>query len=319
MAAAEETEAHRQPLAGRIWSQPYVLLILTTLGWGGNAVASRMAVGQISPMTLTFARWGLVLLLLLVSFRGQIARGLPALKRQWIAVLLMGASGFTIFNALNYVAAHYTSAVNLSITQGTVPLLVLLGGLIVHRAPVRRRQIAGALLALLGVAMVASGGHLDALMKLRFNVGDVMMFTAAVIYSGYTVALRDRGDGGGAGQIAFFFGMAVAAFLTSIPLLAIEVATGGFHAPTPKGLAILTFIALVPSFVSALFFMRAVALIGPARAGLFFNLVPVFGALLAVLILGEPLGLHQVLALTMVLGGIAVAERKGKAPAGPAA
>ena len=147
-------------------------------------------------------------------------------------------------------------------------------------------------------------------MRLRFNIGDVMMFTASVIYAGYTVALRDRGDGGGAGQVPFFFGLAVAAFLTSLPLVAIEVATGGFHAPTAKGLAILTFIALAPSFMSALFFMRAVALIGPARAGLFFNLVPVFGALLAVLILGEPLGLHQVVALALVLGGIAIAERK---------
>jgi drug/metabolite transporter (DMT)-like permease len=296
-------------LAGRLWSQPYVLLILTTLGWGANAVASRMAVGQITPMTLTSARWGLVLLLLLAGFRRQIGSALPALRRQWVAVVLMGASGFTVFNALNYVAAHYTSAVNLSITQGTVPLLVLLGGLVVHRTPVKGRQLAGAALALVGVAMVASGGSLEALMRLRFNIGDVMMFTAAVIYAGYTVALRDRGDGGGAGPVPFFFGMAVAAFITSLPLMAAEFASGGFHVPTAKGLAILIFIALAPSFMSALFFMRAVALIGPARAGLFFNLVPVFGALLAVLVLGEPFGLHQAVALALVLGGIAVAER----------
>lgn len=312
---ADGSQTPHPSLFARFYAQPYLLLILTTLGWGGNAVASRMAVGQISPMTLTSARWGLVLLLLLIGFHRQIGAAWPQLRRQWIAVVLMGASGFTIFNALNYVAAHYTSAVNLSITQGTVPLLVLLGGLIVHKAPVRGRQFAGAALALMGVAMVASGGSFDALMRLRFNIGDVMMFTAAVIYAGYTVALRDRGNGGGAGQVPFFFGMAVAAFLTSLPLVAIEVATGGFHPPTLKGLLILTFIALAPSFMSALFFMRAVALVGPARAGLFFNLVPVFGALLAVLILGEPLGLHQVVALGLVLGGIAVAERRSRSQA----
>jgi len=315
MAAADGSQAHQPSLAARFYAQPYLLLILTTLGWGANAVASRMAVGQITPMTLTSARWGLVLVLLLAGFHRQIGRALPALRRQWAPVVLMGASGFTIFNALNYVAAHYTSAVNLSITQGTVPLLVLLGGLVAHRTPVRGRQLAGAALALVGVAMVASGGSLEALMRLRFNIGDVMMFTAAVIYAGYTVALRDRGDGGGAGQVPFFFGMAVAAFITSVPLVAGEALTGGFHMPTGKGLAILVFIALVPSFMSALFFMRAVALIGPARAGLFFNLVPVFGALLAVLVLGEPFGLHQGVALALVLGGIAVAERRSKAPA----
>ena len=312
---ADGSQTSHASLAARFYSQPYLLLILTTLGWGGNAVASRMAVGQISPMTLTSARWGIVLLLLLIAFHRQIGAAWPQLKRQWIAVLLMGASGFTLFNALNYVAAHYTSAVNLSITQGTVPLLVLLGGLVAHRTPVKGRQLAGAALALVGVAMVASGGSLDALMRLRFNIGDVMMFSAAVIYAGYTVALRDRGNGGGAGQVPFFFGMAVAAFATSLPLVAIEVATGGFHLPTAKGLLILTFIALAPSFMSALFFMRAVALVGPARAGLFFNLVPVFGALLAVLILGEPLGLYQIAALVLVLGGIAVAERRSRTKA----
>ena len=311
--AADGSHTHHPSLLRQFYSRPYLLLVLTTLGWGANAVASRMAVGQISPMTLTSARWGLVLLLLLAGFRRQIGSALPALKRRWVAVVLMGASGFTVFNALNYVAAHYTSAVNLSITQGTVPLLVLLGGLIVHRTPVKGRQLAGAALALIGVAMVASGGSLEALMRLRFNIGDVMMFTAAVIYAGYTVALRDRGDGGGAGQVPFFFGMAVAAFFTSLPLVAAEAATGGFHVPTGRGLAILIFIALAPSFMSALFFMRAVALIGPARAGLFFNLVPVFGALLAVLVLGEPFGVHQAIALAMVLGGIAVAERRAPA------
>lgn len=316
---ATELQTQRPSLAARFYSQPYLLLILTTLGWGGNAVASRMAVGQISPMTLTSARWGLVLVLLLVSFRRQIAGALPALKRQWIAVALMGASGFTVFNALNYVAAHYTSAVNLSITQGTVPLLVLLGGLVAHRAPVRGRQLAGAALALVGVAMVASGGSLESLARLRFNIGDLMMFSACVIYAGYTVALRDRGNGAGAGQVPFFFGMAIAAFLTSLPLVAIEARTGGFMVPTAKGLGVLVFIALAPSFMSALFFMRAVALIGPGRAGLFFNLVPVFGALLAVLVLGEPLGLHQVVALALVLGGIAVAERKSRAKVAAAA
>jgi len=313
--AADGLQDPRPSLARRLYARPYLLLILTTLGWAGNSVASRAAVGQVSPMVLTGLRWGLVLALLLVAFRRQIVAGLPAVRRQWVAVLLMGATGYTAFNALTYVAAHYTSAVNLSITQGTVPLLILLCGLIAHRAPIKGRQLAGAALALIGVVMVASGGSLESLAKLRFNIGDVMMLGAAVLYAGYTVALRDRASGGGAGQIAFFFGMAVAAVLTSLPLMAIEAALGGFQLPTLKGLALLVYVALIPSFMSALFFMRAVALIGPARAGLFFNLVPVFGALLAVVILGEPLGLHQIVALLLVLAGIAVAERRGRAAA----
>src|SRR3569833_2523207 len=146
--AAGGSRTQRRSLFGRLFDRPYLLLILTTFGWGANSVASRMAVGQISPMTLTSARWGLVLVLLLISFRRQIAENLPLVRKQWVAVVLMGASGFTVFNALNYVAALYTSAVNLTITQGTVPLLVLLIGLVAHRSPGKARQLAGAAVAL---------------------------------------------------------------------------------------------------------------------------------------------------------------------------
>jgi drug/metabolite transporter (DMT)-like permease len=307
---AEGSQTHNASLAGRLWSQPYLLLVLTTLGWGGNAVASRMAVGQISPMLMTAGRWALVLTVLALTCRRQIAENLPLLRRQWRSVLAMGATGFTAFNALNYVAAHYTTAVNLSIVQGGIPLLVLLGGLVLHRTPIRPAQMVGVGVALVGVVLVASGGRLETLARLQFNPGDLMMLAASVLYAGYTIALRTRGTATGLSAIGLFFGLAVAAFLTSLPLLAIEAASGGLQAPTPKGWAILAYIGLIPSFIAHVFFIRSVALIGPARAGLFINLVPVFGALLAVLVLGEAFGLHQAIALALVLGGIAVAERR---------
>lgn len=303
-------KSHSQTLAIRLWSQPYLLLILTTLGWGGNAVASRMAVGQISPMLMTAGRWALVLAVLALTCRRPIAEALPQLRRQWRPVLAMGATGFTAFNALNYVAAHYTSAVNLSIIQGAIPLMVLLGGLVIHGAPVRAGQLVGVGLALVGVVVIASNGCLETLAKLQFNIGDLMMLGAGVLYAGYTIALRSRGAAAGLSAIGLFFGLAVSAFLTSLPLLAIEAATGGLQAPTAKGWAILAYIGLIPSFVAHVFFIRSVGLIGPARAGLFINLVPVFGALLAVLVLDEPFGLYQAAALALVLSGIAVAERR---------
>jgi len=310
---ADGSATIRPSLAGRLYAHPYLLLILTTLGWGGNAVASRMAVGQISPMMLTTCRWALVLAVLALTCRRQVAESLPQLRRQWRSLLAMGATGLTAFSALSYVAAHYTSAVNLSILQGTIPLLVLSGGLVVHPGPVRAGQIAGATVALMGVALVASHGRLESLAGLQFNLGDVLMLGACVLYAGYTIALRSRGAGGGASAIGLLFGLAAAAFLTSLPLLAIEAARGGLQAPTAKGWAILAFVGLLPSLICHVFFIRAVALIGPARAGLFINLVPVFGALLAVLVLGESFGLYQAGALILVLGGIALSERRAGA------
>ena len=111
--------------------------------------------------------------------------------------------------------------------------------------------------------------------------------------------------------------MALAALLTSVPLHGLEIAAGGALWPTARGAAILLFVAFLPSVLAQLFFMRGVELIGAARAGVFANLVPVFGPILAVLVLGEPFGLHHLVGLALVLGGIVVAERAGRPPALP--
>jgi drug/metabolite transporter (DMT)-like permease len=217
----------------------------------------------------------------------------------------MGACGFTGFNALFYVAAHHTTAINISIIQGSIPVLVLLGGVLLHRTPVRGGQAVGVVLTLGGVALIASGGDLGRLAAFRFNIGDLLMVAACVAYAGYTLGLRRRGAVSG---LAFFAGLAAAAFLTSLPLALIEAVAGAAQWPTARGWLILAYIGLLPSFLAQLLFMRAVERIGPGRAGLFINLVPVFGSGLGVLVLNEAFGLHHAGALVLVLAGIAVAE-----------
>jgi drug/metabolite transporter (DMT)-like permease len=120
------------------------------------------------------------------------------------------------------------------------------------------------------------------------------------------VALRDRP---GMPAVAFFALLAVIAAITSLPLLALEAATGIFTIPTTLGVAITAWVAIFPSFLSQIFYLRGVDLIGPGRAGVFLNLVPVFAAVLAVGLIGEPLAGYHALALFLVLGGIWLAQR----------
>ena len=112
--------------------------------------------------------------------------------------------------------------------------------------------------------------------------------------------------------LSLLAGMALAAFITSVPLMVWEIASGGFIWPTAAGYATLVYVALGPAFISQLFFMRGVELIGPGRAGVFVNLVPVFGAIMAVALLGEPFAAYHVVALVLVIGGIAIAQRLGR-------
>ncbi|WP_230533927.1 DMT family transporter [Microvirga roseola] len=290
-----------------LWGQAYLLLILTTLMWGGNAIAGRLAVGQVSPMMLTGLRWVVVVSVMVPLFGRQVAAEWPKLRSRLGFTILMGTFGFTAFNALFYAAAHHTSAVNLTIFQGAIPVLVLLGTILIFGARVIPLQILGMIVTILGVVVVSVKADLEILKTLALNIGDVWMLIACLFYAGYTLGLRHRPAIPG---LVFFTAMAVVAFVSSLPLVGLEFAQGTAQWPTPTGWLILLYVALAPSLLSQIFYMRGVELIGPARAGLFVNLVPVFGALLAVVLLGEPFAFYHALGLVLVLGGIWLAEQR---------
>ncbi len=297
-----------QALFARLWASPYLLLTLTALMWGGNAVASRMAVDNIAPMALTSLRWVCVSAILPFLLRKELAAAAPVLKANWKLIVFMGMFGYTVFNALMYLAAYSTSAINMGIVQGAIPVFVLIGAFFWFRTPVGPMQAAGVAVTILGVILMASRGDIAVLKTLAFAAGDLWMLLACLFYATYTLSLRQRPAVPG---LVFFAAMAMVACLISIPLIVGEIALGQGYWPTGKGWLILIYVAIGPSFLSQLFFMRGVELIGPGRAGVFVNLVPVFAAFLAVLILSEPFAWYHGLALALVLGGIALAE-KGK-------
>jgi drug/metabolite transporter (DMT)-like permease len=284
----------------------YLLLTFTTLCWGANAVFGRMAVGEISPMALVTARWlGVSLLLALFAHR-HLRRDWPALRPHLFLVTSLGVLGFTAFNALFYVAAHYTTAVNIGIIQGSTPMFILMGAFLAYRTRITRLQAAGVVLTMIGVAIVGSGGSFARLAALAVNFGDVLMVGACLLYAGYTVGLRKRPP---ASALGLFAVMAFAAFMASLPLVFTEMSLGLFQWPTMTGWIIVALVTLFPSFLAQIFFIQGVTLIGPGRAGVFVNLVPVFASIMAVVFLNEPFEAFHAIALSLVLGGIWLSER----------
>ncbi|SFJ57561.1 DMT family transporter [Aerobium aerolatum] len=287
----------------------YVLLLLTMLMWGGNAVAGKMAVGHISPMVLTTFRWlGAVALMLAI--------GIPQLRRDWHVVrprllylFLLGAAGFTLFNAAMYTALTFTTVINVSIEQAGMPMFIFIANFVLYRIGVSAGQVIGFSLSMVGVALTATHGNLLTLSEQQINSGDLLMLAAVLLYAGYTIALRYKPAIHWKSLMSV---MAVAAALTSLPFMAWEVATDAAIWPDMRGWGIVLYTAIFPSVVSQLFYVRAVDLIGANRAGLFINLVPIFGTILSIAILGEDLEMYHIAALVMVLGGIWLAENSGR-------
>lgn len=296
-------------LTARDWlyRQPTLLLVLTTMMWAGHGVIGKLAVGAIGPLTLVFWRWIIACSILAIIAREDVKRDWAVLRHHLLAIALMGTLGYTGFNSLFYLSAHYTTAVNMTILQGSIPVFVLIGAWLVYRVRASTLQVFGVIVTLAGVTTIAAQGSWDVLKNLTFNLGDVFLIVACVFYAGYTLALRNRPQ---VSPLSFFTAMALVACVTSIPLFVMEVVQGHFIWPNAKGFAVLIYAGLFASLLSQLFYMRGVALMGPGRAGIFTNLVPVFGALFAVIFLGEPFHLYHVIALVLVLGGILIAETK---------
>lgn len=283
-----------------------MLLTLTAIFWAGNAVASRLAVGHVSPFMLVFLRWVLVLIVLWPLYGKQVREHWPKVRPRLARIVVMGFLGFTGFNALFYTAGHSTSAINIGILQGSIPVAVLAGAFLIYGTRASPVQIAGVLITMIGVVAAATHGVPLAILEIGLNRGDIAMLAACVLYAFYTVALRDRPNIPGT---AFFTLLALIAAITSLPLLAAEALTTGLSMPTWRGWLVTLYVAIFPSCLAQLFYVRGVDLIGPGRAGVFVNLVPVFAAILAVALIDEPFALFHAVALVLVIGGIWLAQR----------
>ena len=283
-----------------------VLLALAALGWGGNTIAARLAVNELSPMFLVSARWLIVASIVLTLYHRQILKTLYDLRRRWLWLVLMGF-GLSGFNIMFYLAAYSTSAINLGLIQSTIPAVIMAMGLIVLRTPVTLLQLTGLFVAMSGAMVVISKGSLAVIISLTFNHGDLIMIIGCCCYAGYTLGLTRRPP---LDSIVMMGILAIFALIASLPFTMAEIVMGGFVFTGGESWLILLYVAIVPSFLSQVWFMIGVDKIGSSKAGMFTNLVPVFSALLGVSILRETLGLYHLLSLGLVFTGLYIAQRR---------
>jgi drug/metabolite transporter (DMT)-like permease len=283
----------------------YALLILTNLLWAGNSVAGKLAVGHVVPVLLTALRWLLAAVLITAVSVKVLKRDWPVIRRTWPLLLAYGAMGFALFNLLLYIALTRTSTVNVMIEQAATPFIIFLGNFVLFKVRATAAQITGFLLTLTGVAITATHGDIGQLLHLNLNLGDALMLVAVLLYGGYTVALKWRPD---LHWQSFLAVPCIGAVLGCLPFLVWRATSAPLPWPDLQGWLIVLYAALGPSLVAAAAYVAAIGLIGSNRAGLFINLLPIFGVFLAVVILREPLHGYHLAALALVCAGIVLAE-----------
>ncbi len=299
-----------RPLERSLLDRPYLILLLTVAFWGGNSVAGKAAVGNVDPYVLIVLRWlGAFLIILPFALR-TLRPDLPSIMAKWPLFLFYGAVGFTTFNVLLYVAAHFTSGVNLSLDQVAINIFVMAGNFAFFHTRVRPLQLVGVLITIVGVAVTATHGELDRLLALDVNFGDFLVILACLAYAVYSLLLRYRPA---TNWMSFLFATVFIALIASVVFQALlgggfGLFVEGLNQTTPLGWAIIAYAVLFPSLISQMLYVRGVDLIGPNRASLFINLIPLFGALGSVLVLGEQLAPFHVIAGALIVVGIVLAE-----------
>ncbi|MBI4279651.1 MAG: DMT family transporter [Armatimonadetes bacterium] len=292
----------------------YLFAVISCLLWSTNFVVARAIRDIVGPFTITSIRTALAVAILLPFVRAHGGLGdLRARWRLWLACAVtgvVGTSGFT------YWALHFTLAVNAALINGTGPLFTIVLGRAILREPVGPAVLAGFTLSFVGVIWIISGGNPAVLLGLHVNIGDAMLIFVMTLWALYSVLGRKIMA---QTPTTMFTGNTL---LTALPFVllmgSVEVASQG---PPVLGWPLVgasLYLTLANTVVGFLLWNEAVRLIGPTRVAITYNTVPLFGAILALLFLGEPLAWHHVVGGALIIVGstagiLATGEQRGEA------
>ncbi|ODT70505.1 MAG: hypothetical protein ABS75_12795 [Pelagibacterium sp. SCN 63-23] len=293
----------------RILDQPYLLLVLAPLFWGGNVVAAKLVAGEIDPFLLLASRCVLATAFIIPFALRHLRGDWAVVRRYWLVLMAFGAVGYALFNGFLYLGLQTTTAVNSAIEQASLPMLILGANFLFFKVRAKPIQIIGVMLAIFGVLLTATHGDPARLLTLDVNAGDGFIILACLAYTSYTLALRFRPKM----HIMSFMAVSFSgAAITSLVLLALfgggleQVAT--LRNASPTVWIVIGYVAIFPSMFSQVAYARGVELVGANRAAPSHNLIPVFGTLGSVLILGETLQGYHFVAAAIIVGGIVLAE-----------
>ncbi|WP_395674329.1 DMT family transporter [Phenylobacterium sp.] len=299
-----------------LWRSAPLLLAFAVLFWAGNSVVGRALAGQAPPIALSWCRWAAAFVLVTPLAWRHLRRDLPELRRRWRIVLALSATGVASFGTLLYIGLQSTTALNSLVMQAAIPPLILLFAWAGLKERVSRLQIVAVAVSLLGVLVVLSRGRPWDLLHLGLNAGDGVIVVAVILYALYSLVLRRRPA---VHPLSLIWATFAVTLMLLAPLCLFEAASGQVLRLTPRVIGGIAYVAIFPSFLSYLFFNRGVELIGPARGTQFLHLQPVFGAILAVVLLGEAFHLFHAVGLALIGAGIVLAARQPPTPQPPAA
>lgn len=283
----------------------YPALALTALFWSGNALLGRALHEVAAPAVITFWRWVAVLAVLSPFVLAELRRRAADIRRAWKIMLLLGLLSTGLYNALIYEALRYTSATNTGLLNSSIPVWTVLAGWLIFHEGVTRMQALALAVSFVGVVVIITHGDLAALARLSVNHGDALVLAAMMMWGVYSVCLRRRPAG--LSPFAYLWVTGLIGLFLLTPWTLLSIAGGADWWLPGSAWAGVAYLVIFHSICATALFNRSVDILGAARASQVVHLVPVFAALLATALLGEPLHLFHLTGFALILGGLALA------------
>lgn len=288
----------------KIFSLSFGKLLAVAFFWGGTWVAGRIAVGEVSPLAIASWRFLLAALILgAVLLQTDGWRSVAAWQRRhWLGVTALGASGIFLYNICFLYGLKFIEAGRGALVVALTPAVIALADWLIFGAPMSRRRFAGVVVAMFGCLLVVTRGEVHLLTSGAVGVGELLILGCVVLWSAYTFIGRRVNQH--ISPLAATFG----ACLTGWAMLTVAALFDGslfaLDALHVDGIASIVFLGALGTALSFTWYAAAVRDIGPTRAGMFINLVPVFGVLLGAMLLRERLAIASYLGGAIVILGV---------------
>ena len=290
----------------------YIFLLFATLFWSGNFIVGKAAsLYEIPPFTLNFYRWLFAWLILAPFTFKEIIEKKKYVLDNIKLITILGITSITFFNSIVYYSLNFTNVINGVLMISVIPVMIIFFSWVFNIEKTNIYQITGVIFSLLGVAVIITKAELSILLDLDFNKGDLWMVVAMFSWAIYSALLKKKKHE--LSQISLLETIITMGLIFLLPIYFIETKMGYYVILDVPFVLTLTYVVLFPGLASFLFWIKGIAIIGTNRSGIFLHLMPIFGALMAMIIFKEKFMFFHLIGAVLILIGILLSNKKNYA------
>ncbi len=287
----------------------YLLLILTTIFWSGNFIVGKAAsFYQIPPFTLNFYRWFFASLILIPFTYKEIFNERKYIIDNFGLFIILGFTSITIFNSIVYYSLYFTQVITGLLMISTIPVWIILISFILNIEKTNSFQIIGVVCSLVGVIIIITKIDLNIIINLNFNKGDISMVIAMFAWAIFSILLKKKKHE--ISQLALLQVVIFCGLILLTPIYLMEMKFGNVLELKKPFYLILAYVIFFPGIFAFLFWIKGISIIGANRAGVFLHLMPIIGAIMAIVIFKEKFMYYHLIGAIFIIVGITLSNKR---------